>query len=92
MTASEKSQMNHRNNDLILIGCNEEQIAQGMYIIDHTFRQCITHFIKSPVKENICNVFARTDALPHLHQAPTVPPTDAFIKMTVQDKDSYRFN
>ena len=87
MTASEQSQLTLSDNTLILIGCDEEKIAQGMYIIDYIFRQCITHFIRNPMQDNELNTYASTaptDPTPRSYLRCTIPPTNSIIESTVQ--------
>ena len=88
MKANEKSQLNISNNTLILIGCDEERLAQGTYIIDFTFRQCVTHIIKNTIQDNACNTYvltAPTDPTLSSHHRRAILPTKSFIESTAQN-------
>ena len=79
LSAKEALNSDLRSNTFLLIGCDEERIANGTYMIDNTFRRCISHFIKDSTHSNTCDTLAPTVSLPNLHHGPTVPPTSSNI-------------
>ena len=46
LSAREVLNLDLRHNKLLLIGCDEERVANGFYMIENTFRRCISHLIK----------------------------------------------
>ena len=72
LSAKEVLNLDLGDNKLLLIGCDEERIAYGTYMIDNTFRRCISHFIKGILPSNTCDTLVPTVSLPNVQQDLTI--------------------
>ena len=83
LSTKETLHLNLGDNNPFLIGCDEERIAHGIYVLDKVFRRCITHFIKDIAQDNNDNTDVPTGALLCLHLGPTAPPTSSNIRSAI---------
>ena len=72
LSAKEILNLDLRDNKLLLIGCDEERVANGTNIIGNTFRRCISHFFQYISPSNVRDTLVPTVCLPNLQQGPTI--------------------
>ena len=83
LSTKETLHLNLGDNNPFLIGCDEERIAHGIYVLDKVFRRCITHFIKDITQDNNDKTDVPTGAPLCLHLGPTTLSTSSNIRPAV---------